>query len=173
VFPPRCGHRQKGCACESRVRFGLHGVRSSSVVQDENRLFTIFCCSLRAAHPAVGFAAGKNGQASRLISTGRLNMLPCLHLRPIDPVVFREPSDPPKRKGRPDLRVGLALRCFQRLSCRDVATRQCHWRDNRNTRGRSFPVLSYWGMDPSSLLRPRWIRTELSHDVLNPARVPL
>ena len=25
----------------------------------------------------------------------------------------------------------------------------------------------------SSFLRPRWIGTELSHDVLNPARVPL
>ena len=27
--------------------------------------------------------------------------------------------------GKPDLRIGLALRCFQRLSCRDTATRQC------------------------------------------------
>ena len=26
---------------------------------------------------------------------------------------------------------------------------------------------------PSIFLRPQWIRTELSHDVLNPARVPL
>ena len=33
----------------------------------------------------------KGGQASRLISTGRLKRLPVLHLRPIDPVVFREP----------------------------------------------------------------------------------
>ena len=28
-------------------------------------------------------------------------------------------------------------------------------------------------LNPSSFLRPQWIRTELSHDVLNPARVPL
>ena len=34
---------------------------------------------------------GKRGQASRLISTGKLNTLPCVHLPPIDPVVFRVP----------------------------------------------------------------------------------
>ena len=71
------------------------------------------------------------------------------------------------------LRGGLALRCFQRLSFPHIATRRCRWRDNRNTRGASFPVLSYWGMFPSNLLRPQRIWTKLSHDVLNPARVPL
>jgi hypothetical protein len=45
--------------------------------------------------------------------------------------------------------------------------------DNRFTGGASTPVLSYWGQPPSILLRPRRIGTELSHDVLNPARVPL
>ena len=44
---------------------------------------------------------------------------------------------------------------------------------NRRTGGTSAPVLSYWGRPPSNLLRPRRIGTELSHDVLNPARVPL
>ena len=34
------------------------------------------------------------------------------------------------------------LRCFQRLSLPDIATRRCHWRDNRYTRDRSTPVLS-------------------------------
>jgi hypothetical protein len=38
---------------------------------------------------------------------------------------------------------GFPLRCFQRLSRPDVATRPCHWRDNRYTRGPSIPVLSY------------------------------
>jgi len=47
------------------------------------------------------------------------------------------------------------------------------WHDDPHTGGPSAPVLSYWGRPPSSLLRPRWIETELSHDVLNPARVPL
>lgn len=38
---------------------------------------------------------------------------------------------------------GFPLRCFQRLSRPDLATRHCHWHDNRYTRGRSVPVLSY------------------------------
>jgi len=39
--------------------------------------------------------------------------------------------------------VGFALRCFQRLSLPDVATRRCSWHHNRYTSGRSSPVLSY------------------------------
>ena len=45
--------------------------------------------------------------------------------------------------------------------------------DNRCTRGLPLLVLSYWGALPSTILRLRRIRTELSHDVLNPARVTL
>ena len=45
--------------------------------------------------------------------------------------------------------------------------------DDRATRGPSTPVLSYWGQVSSDRLRLRRIGTELSHDVLNPARVPL
>ena len=33
----------------------------------------------------------KYGQASRMISTGRLNMLPCVHLRPIDEIIYLAP----------------------------------------------------------------------------------
>ena len=47
------------------------------------------------------------------------------------------------RPGRPNLEVGFPLRCFQRLSIPDVATRRCGWCHNRNTRGQSNPVLSY------------------------------
>ena len=39
--------------------------------------------------------------------------------------------------------AGFALRCFQRLSDPDMDTRQCTWRHNRQTRGRSDTVLSY------------------------------
>src|SRR5690606_17309058 len=74
---------------------------------------------------------------------------------------------------RPHLEVGFPLRCFQRLSLPYIATRQCGWRHNRSTRGTSIPVLSYSGQILSSLERPRQIGTELSHDVLNPAHVPL
>ena len=114
----------------------------------------------------------ENGQASRRISTGRLNGSPRLHLRPIEVVVFNLPSGG-LRPGRSCLGGGLALRCIQRLSFPHIATQRCRWRDNWNTRGASFPVLSYWGMFSSNLLRPQRIWTELSHDVLNPARVPL
>ncbi len=48
-----------------------------------------------------------------------------------------------RSSGRHNLEEGFPLRCFQRLSLPDIATRRCHWRDNRNTSGRSIPVLSY------------------------------
>ena len=73
----------------------------------------------------------------RAISTARLNMSPCSHLRPIDVVVCDGPL------ARSNLGAGFALRCFQRLSCPDAATRLCHWRDNRYTGGLSSTVLSY------------------------------
>ena len=74
---------------------------------------------------------------------------------------------------RPHLEDGFPLRCFQRLPVPNVANQPCPWRDNWHTRGSSVPVLSYWGQAFSSLLRAQRIGTELSHDVLNPARVPL
>ena len=77
------------------------------------------------------------------------------------------------RYGKPHLKAGFTLRCFQRLSLPDAATRLHGWRHDRYTVGPSTPVLSYWGQTPSSFQRPRWIWTELSHDVLNPAHVPL
>ena len=45
--------------------------------------------------------------------------------------------------GRSRFEVGFPLRCFQRLSRPYLATRPCHWRDNRCTRGMFIPVLSY------------------------------
>src|SRR5690606_795370 len=69
--------------------------------------------------------------------------------------------------------VGFPLRCLQRLSRPYIATLHCGWRHNRSTRGTSIPVLSYYGHIPSIPRHPRQIGTELSHDVLNPAHVPL
>jgi hypothetical protein len=51
----------------------------------------------------------------RPISTGRLNTLPCLHLRPINVVVWPR-ALPGLPCGRPNLGTSFALRCFQRLS---------------------------------------------------------
>ena len=58
-------------------------------------------------------------QAERVISTPELNMLPCLHPEPINVVVYHDPS------GRSHLGIGLALRCFQRLSFPDIAAQHC------------------------------------------------
>jgi hypothetical protein len=58
-------------------------------------------------------------QADRMISTGKLNMLPHLHFQPINVVVFDDPS------GKTHLGRSLALRCFQRLSLPHLATQPC------------------------------------------------
>ena len=87
------------------------------------------------------------GQASRPISTGRLHALLRFHLRPINLVVYQGPLGV-LRPGRSNLEVGFPLRCFQRLSGPNIATRRCAWRHNRNTRGSSIPVLSVLGTAP-------------------------
>ena len=63
------------------------------------------------------------------------------HLRPLNPVVFRG-SYPFKDGEKAHLEEGFPLRCFQRFSLPNVATRLCLV-DNRHTRGWSTPVLSY------------------------------
>jgi hypothetical protein len=82
------------------------------------------------------------GQAARAISTGQLNALRRLHLRPINLVIYEGPSEG-LRPGRSHLQAGFALRCLQRLSLPDIATERCSWRNSSHTRGPSTPVLSY------------------------------
>ena len=89
-------------------------------------------------------ARGKRiyGQAARLISTSQLNASLRFHTWPINLVVYQEPSEG-LLPGISHLVEGFTLRCLQRFSLPDVATRRCRWRDNRYTRGPSNPVLSY------------------------------
>ena len=47
------------------------------------------------------------------------------------------------RDGESHLEVSFPLRCFQRLSAPEIATRLCRWHDNRHTSAPSTPVLSY------------------------------
>ena len=75
--------------------------------------------------------------------------------------------------GGPILERASRLDAVSAYHGRTTATRRCPWRDNRSTGGPSAPVLSYWGRASAAPRRPRRIETELSHDVLNPARVPL
>ena len=84
-----------------------------------------------------GPSSSGSDQACRAISTGQLNALLRLHLRPIDVVVFHGPQ------GRPGFEGGFPLRCLQRLSCPHIATLHCRWHDNRSTSGAFTPVLSY------------------------------
>ena len=84
-----------------------------------------------------GPPASGSDQACRAISTGQLNALLRLYLRPIDVVVFHGPQ------GRPGFEGGFPLRCLQRLSCPHIATLHCRWHDNRSTSGAFTPVLSY------------------------------
>ena len=94
---------------------------------------------------APGCPRGQGGadgvQTSRPIRSGMLNASRRLHIRPVDGWSSRGLQG--LAPGTDNLRGGLALRCLQRLSRRDVATRRCRWLDNRNTRGRPPPVLSY------------------------------
>ena len=74
------------------------------------------------------------------VSTALLKVFRPLHMRPINPVVFRGSL---AYASNTDLEGGFLLRCFQRLSLRHLATLRWHERANRRTRGGSFQVLSY------------------------------
>ena len=73
---------------------------------------------------------------NQTINTPRLNPLPDLHLEPIKVVIC-------DLSMISNLGAGFSLRCFQRLSHPDIATRRCPWQDSRHTRGRSTLILSY------------------------------
>jgi hypothetical protein len=118
------------------------------------------------ARPAAGLPPGRGS------SLGRLGPVGCARRRACTPGLSTWWSAT-ALLARPGLAVGFPLRCLQRLSRPRLATRLRGWRHDRSTRGASAPVLSYWGRIPSSLVHPRQIGTELSHDVLNPAHVPL
>ena len=76
-------------------------------------------------------------KAVRVISTARLKILLLVHLQPINVVVSYAPQ------GKTNLGVSFALRCFQRLSNPNAATRRYTWQHNRYTGGSSNSVLSY------------------------------
>ena len=113
------------------------------VVLPMHSLFFRKCVVVNCVHSGFARNGGfyrhaKGGlEAYRAISTGKLHALLHFHTRPIDVVVYYG------SQARPGFEVGFPLRCLQRLSLPHLATLQCHWRDNRYTRGVSTPVLSY------------------------------
>ena len=76
------------------------------------------------------------------LRTGQLQRSPAVHLPPLNPVVCRGPYQL-CGWGRGHLGDSFALRCFQRFSGPDVATRRCSWQNSLRTSGPSAPVLSY------------------------------
>jgi hypothetical protein len=81
-------------------------------------------------------------QTSRAISSARLKALQPVHLRPINQVVSLGPLGGLCPRSV-HLGKSFPLRCFQRLSPRDIATGRYPWQDSPYTSGRFVSVLSY------------------------------
>ena len=77
----------------------------------------------------------------RPISNSQLHALRHFHPCPIYLVVFKGVYF--LKNGISHLEGGFTLRCLQRLSLPDLATRPWLWQANRSTSGPSIPVLSY------------------------------
>ena len=135
------------------------------------------CCRYRGMLVSQCEGSRRSGHGGRAASrsalgTARLHALLRLDVRPIDHIVCVGPYSV-DQKGGPILGRASRLDAVSAYHGRTTATRRCSWQNNRSTGGPSAPVLSYWGRAPAVPRRPRRIETELSHDVLNPARVPL
>ena len=118
--------------------------------------------------------AGRVGARSRPRPLGWLGSgrLPAVHPPPIDPVVCRGPYALKElgrlvlgRDSRLDAFSGSPTRTWLPSAAGCPTTGPPAVRPPRSSRTR--------GSSPQSPIRPRRIETELSHDVLNPARVPL
>ena len=129
---------------EVRLKPDTTGIRPRKTLQRSTLILdnSIFCTRLLFRIHIARRVQKKYGQAARLISTSQLKASLPLHTWPINLVIFQE-SLGALWLGRSHLVEGFTLRCIQRFSLPDVATRRCHWRDNRYTRGPSNPVLSY------------------------------
>ena len=124
-------------ALNGRVRDGIGCLAVAMTTKPRKNPWERTSMFLSAFDRAVCPAVSGSNQAYRAISTGQLNALLHLHLRPIDVVVFHG------SQGRPCFEGGFPLRCLQRLSCPFIATQHCRWHDNWSTSGTFTPVLSY------------------------------
>ena len=126
-------------ALNGRVRDGIGCFARAMATRPEKKHGHQLLSKPRCAFDpgAISLASTGSNQAYRAISTGQLNALLRLHLRPIDVVVFHG------SQGIPCFEGGFPLRCLQRLSCPFIATQHCRWHDNWSTSGTFTPVLSY------------------------------
>ena len=128
-------------ALNGRVRDGIGCFARALATRPEKERYRRYpdgCyCPRMLLEEVSGLSSSGSNQANRAISTGQLNALLRLHLRPIDVVVFHG------SQGIPGFEGGFTLRCLQRLSCPFIATQHCRWHDNWSTSGTFTPVLSY------------------------------
>ena len=124
-------------ALNFRVRDGIGCFARAIATKPEKKHTSAIQRSAFDLKRGLCLAFSGSNQAYRAISTGQLNALLRLHLRPIDVVVYHG------SQGRSCFEGGFPLRCLQRLSCPFIATLHCGWRHNRSTSGTFTPVLSY------------------------------
>ena len=101
----------------SDSRFNVSTIHATSRASFCFEIFPLLCLPLRKSAERLNRKV--KDQAERVISTPELNTLLCLYPEPINVVVYHDPS------GRSHLGIGLALRCFQRLSFPNIATQHC------------------------------------------------
>ena len=113
--------------------------RPSQFIEDSNRVYDCFNRRANAVFDC--------GQSYRVKPHGQLVSVSLTHYCASTPDLStswsRTTLQGAQGPGKTHLETSFPLRCFQRLSLPHIATRQCHWRDNRYTRGASTPVLSY------------------------------
>jgi hypothetical protein len=137
-----------------RVRDGIGWIPRAIATGHKGRVWVsgVVCFSVllhARGHPRVSFALANRwtGSLRPVKPHGPLVRLGCSARAPCtcrlstwwSPTALQGSLAP----GKIHLWRGFPLRCVQRLSRPDLATRHCRWHDNRYTRGRSVPVLSY------------------------------
>ena len=128
------------------IRHDLYGYRcvvAGATLNPEEVLYFVFCCVNKQLNPCIG----NDCQGYRDKPYGQLVSVSLMHYCTSTPDLStswsRTTLQGAQGSGKSHLKASFPLRCFQRLSLPNLATRQCHWRDNRYTRGSSTPVLSY------------------------------
>ena len=128
VVPPCCG----------RQALNFQGTRRPPSIRNKAQA-SLYCFFLAAPSTALqGHGDKPHGRLVTVSSTCRHASTPVLSTS-----WSRTALQGVLDSGKSHLEAGFPLRCLQRLSLPDLATRPCHWRDNRCTRGLSNPVLSY------------------------------
>jgi hypothetical protein len=136
--------------CDGRYSGRLRRRNSEEVKRYNTHLEIIFSMLLAGVmhkHSHTPYSSSLTHQGYRDKPYGQLVLVSLMHYCTSTPSLSTSWSRTTLQRnqvpGKSHLKASFPLRCFQRLSLPNLATRQCHWRDNRYTRGSSTPVLSY------------------------------